>query len=279
MENTTDMRAAALEVEGRPARVWLGGRDAPGAEAMVLLHGGWGGAALHWAPVWARLGERFRLVAPELPGFGHGAEPGPTTIPGYAVWVEKLLATLGIERAWLVGSAFGGAVGWQLAARSPARARGLVLIDGGPPPAQTRLLRAFFKLGLSRRFVRHALRNGLFGPQALQRGFEDPSRAPAELVALLAERDPPQLGALVEAISRGGVALRGPTAPVLMLWGEADQLPGTDGGTLERLRDAGNEPSFESIAGAGHLPQLEKPAEVVEKILAFATAADRAPVT
>lgn len=266
------MRTLNLQIDGRPATVHVGGREQPDAETMVLLHGAWGGARLHWSPIWVELGERFRLVAPELPGFGHGTEGGPMTIPALAAWVRALLDSLGVDRAWLVGHAFGGAVAWQLARQAQARARGLVLVNGGPPPAPTRILRAFFKLGVARRFVRHALRNGIFGPKAIARGFEEPAHAPAELVATLAQRDPPQLAALVEAIVRGGVALTGPSVPVLMLWGESDRLPGTDGGTLERLLDAGIEPTFESIPGAGHLPQLEKPAEVAARILAFVTA-------
>jgi pimeloyl-ACP methyl ester carboxylesterase len=277
MEPTGAMRAETVQVGGSAARVHLGGRA--DGDAMVLLHGAWGGAAMHWAPIWDALGARHRLVAPELPGFGHGTIPGPTSIPALAAWVGQLLEALGIDRAWLVGHAFGGAVAWQLARKAPARAQGLVLIDGGPPPSPTRILRAFFKLGVARRFVRHALRSGLFGPRAIERGFADPSRAPAELAALLAQPDPPQLRTLVEAIVQGGVAIRGPAVPVLMVWGESDALPGTDGGTLERLRDAGIEPSFESIPGAGHLPQLEAPAAVVERILAFVAAAGAPPTS
>lgn len=267
------MREMTVQVDGRAATVHVGGSEAPAAEAMLLLHGAWGGAALHWSPIWERLGERYRVVAPELPGFGHGTEGGPLAIPALAAWVLALLDQLGVERAWLVGHALGGAVAWQAARKAPARARGLVLIDGGPPPSPTRILKAFFGFGFARRFVRHALRNGLFGPKAIGLAFEDPSRAPPELVALLAQRDPPQLAALTEAILRGGVAVRGPNVPALMIWGEADRLPGTDGGTLERLRDAGIEPGFASIPGAGHLPQLEKPGEVVEQIVAFAASA------
>jgi pimeloyl-ACP methyl ester carboxylesterase len=56
----------------------------------------------------------------------------------------------------------------------------------------------------------------------------------------------------------------------MMIWGEEDSLPGTDPGAMDRLVDHDNTPRFETIPGAGHLPQLEKPAEVVERILEFA---------
>lgn len=256
-----------LQVEGRAARLHVGGRQEPDAETIVLLHGAWGGAALHWSSIWTRLGERFRVIAPELPGFGHGTEPGPLTIPAFATWVLELLRALAIERAWLVGHAFGGAVGWQVATRTPERVPGLVLLNGGPPPPQPWLLKKFFQLGMARAFVRHALKNGLFGRSAVSRGFADPSRAPAELVQLLAQPDSPQLRTLVEAIVRGGYTLGQPRVPVMMIWGEADSLPGTDGGAMDRLLAADNTPRFESIPDAGHLPQLEQPAEVVGRIL------------
>jgi pimeloyl-ACP methyl ester carboxylesterase len=126
--------------------------------------------------------------------------------------------------------------------------------------------------------VRHALRKGLFGPLALARGFADPSRAPESIRALIAQPDPPQLRILLETIIRGGATEGEPRVPVMILWGEADRLPGTDSCTMDRLVDNGNKPRFETLPGAGHLPQLEKPAEVVERILSFATPA-AAPTT
>src|SRR5574341_99087 len=254
MDTTGGVRVVTLEVEGRTARLHVGGREGPDAETVLLLHGAWGGAALHWAPIWDRLSERFRVVAPELPGFGHGTDPGPHTIPEFAKWCLQLLGALAVEGAWLVGHGFGGAVAWQLATRAPERARGVVLLNGGPPPPQPWLLRKFFKLGMARGFVRHALKNGLFGESAVSRGFADPSLAPVELVQLLAQADPPQLRTLVEAIVSGGYTGSQPMVPVMMLWGEADSLPGTDGGAMDRLVEADRSPRFESIPGAGHLP-------------------------
>ncbi|MGB8931152.1 MAG: alpha/beta fold hydrolase, partial [Anaeromyxobacteraceae bacterium] len=173
------------------------------------------------------------------------------------------------ERAWLVCNGFGGAVGWQLATTARACARGLVLLNGGPPPPQPWLLRQFFKLGVARPFVRHALRNGIFGPTAIARAFADPSRAPEELRALVVQRESPQLRVLAQTILRGGATEDEPRVPVMMLWGEADRLPGTDSCAMDRLVDTDNAPRFETLPGAGHLPQLEAPAAVVERILSF----------
>lgn len=261
-----------LLVKGHAVRVFDGGATGREAETIVLLHGAWGGASLHWSGIWGPLSERFRVVAPELPGFGHGSDEGPLTVPAFAAWVAELLAALGLERAWLVGQGFGGAVGWQLATTAKERARGLVLLNGGPPPPQPWLIRKFFERGFARAFIRHALRNGIFGPKAIERGFSDPARAPAELRALIAQRDAPQLGVLVQTILRGGATEDEPRVPVMMIWGEADRLPGTDSCAMDRLVDAGNAPRFETLPGAGHLPQVEAPAAVVERIFSFVAA-------
>jgi pimeloyl-ACP methyl ester carboxylesterase len=272
METTAPVIAATLSVEGRAARIHVGGRSDPAAEPILLLHGGWGDAALHWGPIWDRLAERFRVVAPELPGFGHGTAEGPRDVPGLAGWCGALLDALGIERAWVAGNGFGGALGWQLAVVARPRVLGLALLNGGPPPPQPWLLRKFLALGVARPFLRHALRNGLLGPVALARGFADPARAPAALRALLDDAEPPPLALLVDAAVRGGATGKAPRVPVAMLWGEADRLPGTDALAMDRLEGAGNPPAFSTLPGAGHVPQLERPAEVAEWLLAFAAA-------
>jgi 2-hydroxy-6-oxonona-2,4-dienedioate hydrolase len=271
MATSATMREQTLQLDGRAVRVHVGGQTDPGAEVVVLLHGEWGSASLHWAPIWDGLAQRFRVVAPELPGFGQGSDGGPVSVPEFATWTSGLMTALGVDRAWLVGSAFGGAIGWQLATVARARVRGLVLLNGGPPPPQPWLIRKFFARGglLARGFVRHALRNGLFGPLALARGFADPSRAPEEVRALIAQPDPPQLRLLLAATIRGGATEDEPRIPVMMLWGESDRLPGTDSCAMDRLVDTGNPPRFETLPGAGHVPQLERPAEVLERILSF----------
>jgi pimeloyl-ACP methyl ester carboxylesterase len=50
--------STSIELEGGSVIVWQGGSGV----AVLLIHGAWGGA-----PVWTRLAERFRVVAPDLP--------------------------------------------------------------------------------------------------------------------------------------------------------------------------------------------------------------------
>jgi 2-hydroxy-6-oxonona-2,4-dienedioate hydrolase len=270
------MQSTHLQIQGRAARVHLGGPADGGAGTILLLHGAWGGAELHWGAIWERLAERHRVVAPELPGFGHGTDAGPSTIPDLSAWTVALLDALEVPQGWIVGNGFGGAVAWQLAVKAKGRAQGLVLLNGGPPPDQPWLLRKFFALGMARGFVRHALKNGHFGPLAIARGFADPARAPAGLAALLAQPDPAPLRVATDAILRGGVTPAAPRIPALLIWGEADRLPGTDPGAMDRLLRVDVQPRYETLADAGHLPQVEQPAAVAEFILGFLAGAGAA---
>ncbi len=65
----------ALMIEGRQAKYWIGGSGMP----LVLIHGGLGDARQHWQSTFQALSPYFKIVAPELPGFGVSA---PLPMPG-----------------------------------------------------------------------------------------------------------------------------------------------------------------------------------------------------
>jgi pimeloyl-ACP methyl ester carboxylesterase len=104
-----------IEVGGQRSKVWTGGEG----EAIVLVHGAWGGAEMHWSRVWERLAERFRVIAPELPGIGDRSLPGLPSFDAYADWIARLLGSLNVPSAWCVGNSFGAPVVWQLAPVRP----------------------------------------------------------------------------------------------------------------------------------------------------------------
>jgi len=94
------------------------------------------------------LGTRFRVVAPDYPGFGHSATPVPAslggpfayTFDGLAEVTAGLLDRLGLDRFVLYAFDYGGPVGMRLATRRPEAIAGLVLqnantYDEGLSPA------------------------------------------------------------------------------------------------------------------------------------------------
>ena len=106
---------------------WLGAPwEKP--EAMLLIHGNiesgvvWYG----WVP---RLGGEFRLLIPDMPGFGHSTMPAnfQYTLPNVAGAMAGFLDKMGVESAHIVAAKTGGSIGVQFAASYPQRTKTLVL--------------------------------------------------------------------------------------------------------------------------------------------------------
>ncbi len=103
--------------------------QAGAGEPVVLLHG-LGATKLSLLPTVGALAERFRCIAPDLPGFGDSGKPIGAAYdpPFFAAAVVDLLDRLGIERAHLVGNSLGGRVALEVAMRHPERVLRLGLL-------------------------------------------------------------------------------------------------------------------------------------------------------
>jgi pimeloyl-ACP methyl ester carboxylesterase len=116
------------EVDGLPMHALETRRWTPGAPAVVLVHG-LVVSCWYMAPTARRLAPRFRVLAPDLPGFGRS--PGPRavlTIPELADALGRWLTARGIGRAAFVGNSVGCQIAADFAARYPERADRLVLL-------------------------------------------------------------------------------------------------------------------------------------------------------
>jgi len=106
--------------------------DVGAGEPVLFLHGSGPGVSAwaNWRLVMPACAERFRVIAPDMVGFGFTERPVGITYD-LDTWVAQavgLLDALQIERAHLVGNSFGGALALALAIRHPQRVRRLVLM-------------------------------------------------------------------------------------------------------------------------------------------------------
>ena len=100
-------------------------------ETAVLIHGNdessvvWFG----WVP---RMGREFRLLRPDLPGFGQSKVPPgfEWSLPSLAAFIARVLDKAGVESAHIIGAKTGGAIAMQFAADYPARTRTLAVASG-----------------------------------------------------------------------------------------------------------------------------------------------------
>jgi pimeloyl-ACP methyl ester carboxylesterase len=103
-----------------------------GREAVLLIHGSGPGvtAYANWRLVMPALAENFRVVAPDMVGFGFTDRPDNISyvLETWADQVIGLMDSLELEKAHLVGNSFGGAIALRLAARQADRVSKLVLM-------------------------------------------------------------------------------------------------------------------------------------------------------
>jgi pimeloyl-ACP methyl ester carboxylesterase len=255
-----------------------GPKDAP---VLVLLHG-FGANTTSWDAVIPRLRDDYRLIVPDLIGFGYSARSTARvfTMRRWAAHVAGLLDHLGVATATLVGNSMGGGVALQFAWDYPERAERLVLVDavagydgrgGSPAP-----------------LLGEVLRRTPLGPMLLAWGFEDEARFRKALEFMY--HDPSRLqpetlaGYLAPRRVRGSVdgilamaatppdtdlpnAVPSIWTPTLILWGRDDRL--VPPRFAEMLaRDLPNH-RLVWIDECGHLPQEEQPEAFVAALRAF----------
>jgi pimeloyl-ACP methyl ester carboxylesterase len=132
MTNPPDIAGAAhryAEIQTAGAALRVHYAEAGAGPPLLLLHG-WPQHFWCWRRVVSRLAGDFRLICPDLRGFGWTGTPGR----GYdnetfAADAVALLDALGLERVGVIGHDWGGFTGFLIALRHPDRVRGLLALS------------------------------------------------------------------------------------------------------------------------------------------------------
>ena len=240
---------ADIIVEGRRWHYYTAGdHDAP----LVLLIHGFRSSARFFKATMLALSDRWRTIAPDLPGHGD-SEPWDPDEDVVEQWVllEGFLTAMGLDRMAVLGSSRGGAVGLQLAAHRSERVTALVLIAAPTKPFIPGTL-DIRKMVANRDILDDDLLRELGRTMMASRGYEAARARAGEANTL--ERD------LRGIMGRVG-------APTLVIWGAGDRTIPVEMG-LELLEGIPNA-TFKLLGGAGHLPLLERPREGLAMLLEF----------
>src|ERR1700674_2192255 len=106
-------------------------------ETAVLIHGN-DESSVVWYEWLPRMGQEFRLIRPDLPGFGRSKVPVrfEWSLKSLATFVAQVMDKAGVQSAHIIGAKTGGAIAMQFAADYPARTRTLSVASGpASPPA------------------------------------------------------------------------------------------------------------------------------------------------
>jgi pimeloyl-ACP methyl ester carboxylesterase len=100
------------------------------APAVLLLHG-FPSSSRMWEPLLPLLADKYHLIAPDYPGFGHSSAPSPSsfeyTFDNLARVMNELTAKLGVANYVLFMQDYGGPVGFRLALAHPERVRAIIV--------------------------------------------------------------------------------------------------------------------------------------------------------
>jgi pimeloyl-ACP methyl ester carboxylesterase len=100
-------------------------------ETAVLIHGN-DESSLVWYGWLPRMGQEYRLIRPDLPGFGRSKVPArfEWSLKSLATFVAQVMDKAGVPSAHIIGAKTGGAIAMQFAADYPARTRTLSVASG-----------------------------------------------------------------------------------------------------------------------------------------------------
>ena len=245
------------EIDGLRVQFRLRGSGEP----LLLLHG-WGASSLSFGTAARQLEQRFRVLAPDLPGFGFSQAPAPAWgAADYADLVAGLIASSGLGSVSVVGHSFGGLVGTALATSRPELVKRLVLVaspivrlksDRDVQSRTSGYARLKFAASLLPPFKQRILEWG-----RMRYGSEDYRNA--------GELRPTLVKVLGEDWR---LALRDVRVPALLIYGEKDEdVPlAVAHAAMEELPQGAR---LVVMDGAGHFPFLDDPEHFVEELTGF----------
>ena len=256
-------------------------------QTVMLIHG-LGDEADTWRYLFPALSDAgYRVIAPDLPGFGRSIWKGRISFSLHCKIVFKLLAMANVSAekpATLIGSSMGAAIAELAAAKRPDLVKGLILIGGCFPfhdkteKSEMRLMipftgkkwyRAFrsnhetawkslypyygnlyIMNSMDKEFLRERVIARVESPNQ-ERGFFSTMRSMAAMVIF-------KRSFLIKKMK----SFRG---RIFFVWGEKDNIfPSRRASLLRSLRP---DAEFSVIAEAGHLPHQEKGKECAAEIL------------
>ena len=245
--------------------------DRGSGPAIVFLHGHPFSRAM-WARQVEALSDEFRVVAPDLPGYG--ASPPVAQIMSmrrFADAVLELLDALAIARATVVGLSMGGLVAMELGLAAPERVDGLVLAATTAAPASEddaeRRRRAAAEIDANGMLGHTAeMLPRLFGPAASR----DPALTVPIATAMLRTSPAGAAAALRGRAKRPDYErlLRDLRPPSLVVAGDRDAYSTKE--VTDQLVAALPDPEVLILPGVGHFPNLEAPDAFDEAVRRFA---------
>jgi 3-oxoadipate enol-lactonase len=248
--------AAMPDIMTRHGRIGLLELGSGPAAPILFLHGV-GSDKSVWRPQLAHFAVRRRSLAFDYPGYGESELRPGATRDDYAEAILAAMDALQVEQAHVCGLSLGGVVAIAMHAAAPDRCASLIIADSfaSHPDGQGIYDRSIAaSRSMSMRQLAEARSGALLGGSASEALRE-------EVVETMGRIDPDayRLGAAAVWLADQTERVASIAVPTLILVGDEDRVTPPD--LSRELQQAISGSRLETIAGAGHLANAEKPEE------------------
>jgi 2-hydroxy-6-oxonona-2,4-dienedioate hydrolase len=254
-----------LQIDGHKIRYLESGTS---KNTLVLIHG-LGASAERWTHVIPIFADNFRVVVPDLIGFGHSDKPtADYTLDFFSEFLEKFFAATEIKRPNIIGSSLGGQISAEYASSHSQDIEKLILVSPSgmmkqsTPALDAYIMAALYPNEISAKNAFELMEgSGKQVEDQIVDGFIERMRLPNAKLAFMST----VLG-LKNSVSITS-KLQSIAVPTLIVWGNNDPvIPIIHADDfVSAIQDC----RFYGMDGCGHTPYVQDPQTFVSKALEF----------
>ncbi len=236
------------------------------AERTILLVHGLGGSAERWLKVMPLLSTKYRVIAPDLIGFGYSDKPSTDyTIEFFAKFLSSFIDSLGLHKTILIGTSLGGQVVAHCAGNDDAVEKLVLVAPSGAMKHSTSTLDAYMMAALypgyssaktAFEMMSHSGTVDEFTVVDFVKRMGTPNAKLAFISSVLSVKN-----------SQIHESLRKIKIPTLLVWGKEDTMIPIE--YAKEFLGAVRNCKFLELKETGHLPHVECPDMFSESILEF----------
>lgn len=264
------LKQKSVTIDGLRIEYLEGGKG----DALLLLHG-FGADKDNWTRFSRHLTRHFKVIAPDLPGFGESSADQDLkyTIDAQVERLKAFMSGLDIQTFHLGGNSMGGNIAGVYASKYPDQVKSLILIaPGGVASAETSELDRYLKEGNNPLIAKSSEEyDRLLDFVFLERPFI-PGAVKKHLAQKAIERKDLNI-AIFKQFNKTPdtlpleVITKGLAVPTLIVWGADDRVLHVSGAKLLNAVIPGSRLAV--MDHVGHLPMVEKPKETAGLCLNF----------
>ena len=248
------MTIKTTEIDGNKIRYFEEGTS---KNTLLLLHG-LGASAERWEDVIPLFAKKFKVIVPDLIGFGYSDKPTiDYTTDYFAEFMSKFVEKVGIKEMSIIGSSLGGQIAAELIINQNADVKKLVLVSpSGMMKHSTPALNAYISAALypnneSALSAFQVMSGRKKIDEKIVSGFVERMQLPNAKMAFMSTL----LGLSNSKVITKKLQLI--TIPTLIIWGENDPVIPIQ--YAQSFISSINDCRFYKMTGCGHVPYVEKP--------------------